>query len=166
MEGWRISHLNERKKERTIYVDADACPVKDEILSVASQFQVPVTFIASYEHFQTKRSPLEDWRFVDTHKEATDLVIANSAAAHDIVVTQDIGLASLLLPRQVIVLSERGRMYTNETIDFDLERRHVSSKQRRKGVYGKGPKKLLEEDKKRFMAQLQKILSNHEGFLN
>ncbi|MGV2912123.1 DUF188 domain-containing protein, partial [Bacillus safensis] len=70
------------------------------------------------------------------------------------------------LPRQVIVLSERGRMYTNETIDFDLERRHVSSKQRRKGVYGKGPKKLLEEDKKRFMAQLQKILSNHEGFLN
>ncbi|WP_186365100.1 DUF188 domain-containing protein, partial [Siminovitchia fortis] len=78
-------------------------------------------------------------RFVDTHKEAADLVIANSAAAHDIVVTQDIGLASLLLPRQVIVLSERGRMYTNETIDFDLERRHVSSKQRRKGVYGKGP---------------------------
>lgn len=83
MEGWRISHLNERKKERTIYVDADACPVKDEILSVASQFQVPVTFIASYEHFQTKRSPLEDWRFVDTHKEAADLVIANLAVKHD-----------------------------------------------------------------------------------
>lgn len=122
MEGWRISHLNERKKERTIYVDADACPVKDEILSVASQFEVPVTFIASYEHFQTKRSSLEDWRFVDTHKEAADLVIANLAVKHDIVVTQDIGLASLLLPRQVIVLSERGRMYTNETIDFDLER--------------------------------------------
>ncbi|CAM5565733.1 hypothetical protein BSAF29S_05093 [Bacillus safensis subsp. safensis] len=75
---WRdgeLVTLNERKKERTIYVDADACPVKDEILSVASQFQVPVTFIASYEHFQTKRSPLEDWRFVDTHKEAADLVI-------------------------------------------------------------------------------------------
>ncbi|MFS0655276.1 YaiI/YqxD family protein [Bacillus sp. 179-C3.3 HS] len=166
MEGWRISHLNERKKGRTIYVDADACPVKDEILSVASEFQVPVTFVASYVHFQTSRSPLEDWRFVDTHKEAADLVIANAASAHDIVVTQDIGLASLLLPKDVIVLSERGRMYKNDTIDFDLERRHMSSRQRRKGVYGKGPKKLLEEDKQRFIVQLQKILSNYEGFLN
>ncbi|MGE6629271.1 YaiI/YqxD family protein [Bacillus sp. NPDC077027] len=166
MEGWRISHLDEQERGRAIFVDADACPVKDEILSVASHFNVHVKFIASYEHFQTSRSEHEHWRFVDTHKEAADLVIANSVVAHDIVVTQDIGLASLLLPRNVIVLSERGRMYTNETIGFDLERRHISSKQRRKGVYGKGPKKLLEEDKKRFTAQLQKILSNREGFLN
>lgn len=61
-----------------------------------------------------------------------DLYIANHVKPGDIVVTQDIGLASLLLNRNVSVMSERGRLYKEDTIDFALEGRHFSGKQRRK----------------------------------
>lgn len=81
-------------------------------------------------------------------------------------VTQDIGLASLLVNRNVTVMSERGRLYKEDTIDFALEGRHVSGKQRRKGIYAKGPKKLNHEDRERFVTLLQKILSNDEGILH
>lgn len=119
MEGWRITLLNEQ--EKTIFVDADACPVKDEILQTASEYEVQVLFVASFEHYQLSRSNEEKWKYVDPHKEAADLYIANHVKPGDIVVTQDIGLASLLLNRNVSVMSERGRLYKEDTIDFALE---------------------------------------------
>ncbi|PSA93956.1 YaiI/YqxD family protein [Bacillus atrophaeus] len=164
MEGWRITLLDE--KEKTIFVDADACPVKDEILLVASDFNVQVLFVASFEHYQLSRGKEEKWKYVDPHKEAADLYIANHVKPGDIVVTQDIGLASLLLNRKVSVMSERGRLYKEDTIDFALQGRHISGKQRRKGIYSKGPKKLNNQDRERFVTLLQKILSNHEGILD
>lgn len=63
MEGWRISLLNE--KEKTIFVDADACPVKEEIMLIASQFSVRVIFVASFEHYQLSRSKDENWVYDD-----------------------------------------------------------------------------------------------------
>ncbi|MEC1623493.1 YaiI/YqxD family protein [Bacillus mojavensis] len=164
MEGWRITLLNE--KEKAIFVDADACPVKDEILQTASDYEVQVLFVASFEHYQLSRSQEEKWKYVDPHKEAADLYIANHVKPGDVVVTQDIGLASLLLNRNVTVMSERGRLYKEDTIDIALEGRHVSGKQRRKGIYAKGPKKLNHEDRERFVTLLQKILSNDEGILH
>ncbi|MED5047308.1 YaiI/YqxD family protein [Bacillus siamensis] len=163
-EGWRISLLNE--KEKTIFVDADACPVKEEILLIASQFSVRVIFVASFEHYQLSRSKDENWIYVDPHKEAADLYIANHVRSGDVVVTQDIGLASLLLNRNIAVLSERGRSYTEDTIDFALMSRHMSGKMRRSGIYSKGPKKLNKEDRNRFVTLLKKILSNDEGISN
>lgn len=58
MEGWRITLLNEQ--EKTIFVDADACPVKDEILQTASEYEVQVLFVASFEHYQLSRSNEEN----------------------------------------------------------------------------------------------------------
>jgi uncharacterized protein YaiI (UPF0178 family) len=162
MEGWRIKFLNEAR--RTIFVDADACPVKDEIRKIASAFHVNVLFVASYVHFQ-QTAEYENWKYVDPQKEAADLFIVNHTNPGDVVVTQDIGLAALLLGKQVTVISERGRIFHESTIDLALEGRYLSQKERRKGVHTKGPKKLVKEDRDRFSAQLQKILSNIEGII-
>ncbi|ALC81657.1 MULTISPECIES: YaiI/YqxD family protein [Bacillus] len=162
MEGWRIKFLDEAK--RTIFVDADACPVKDEIRLVASNFHTNILFVASYVHYQ-QTSENENWKYVDPQKEAVDLFILNHIRAGDIAVTQDIGLASLLLGKHATVISERGRLYHESTIDLALERRYLSQKERRRGVHMKGPKKLVKEDRERFSARLQKILSNNEGII-
>ncbi|NPC93346.1 YaiI/YqxD family protein [Bacillus sp. WMMC1349] len=161
---WRDVEIILQEKERTIFVDADACPVKDEVLKVAADYQVKVKFVASFEHFQITRNEQEDWTYVDRHKEAADLYIANHVQAGDLVITQDIGLASLLLGKKVIVISERGFLFEEKSIDIALYRRHISQKLRKSGHYTKGPKKLVKEDKERFVKQLQKILSKNEGF--
>lgn len=89
----------------TIHVDADACPVKDEILHCASLHEIEVCFVASYKNMMN--NPEGKWVYVDADKEAADLYIVNSVKKGDIVVTADIGLAGTLLPKNVYVLSPR-----------------------------------------------------------
>jgi uncharacterized protein YaiI (UPF0178 family) len=150
------------KKSYQIFVDADACPVKDEILHIANTYQIEVTFVASYAHVLNTKMDGK-WVYVDTGKEEVDLYIINHAKMYDIVITQDIGLASLLLGKKMIVISPRGRQFFEETIDIALNMRYLSAKERRKGFYSKGPSPFTDEDRKNFTHTLEKILSNLEG---
>ncbi|MDQ0269483.1 YaiI/YqxD family protein [Cytobacillus purgationiresistens] len=145
-----------------ILVDADSCPVKSEIVEMADAFSVPVLFVASYAHMKNDLSDTA-WKFVDSTKEAVDLYIMNHVKAGDVVVTQDIGLASTLLLNGVYVLSPKGNLYEESQIHTALDMRYLSAKARRRGVYGKGPKPYKAEDRRRFVDQLAKILSNFEG---
>lgn len=167
-----------------IYVDADACPVKDEIAEISSLHSVDLFFIASYAHFATKpqtsqmpedgacerNSAAADsgsgeirWIYVDSEPEEVDLYIVNHARPQDIVVTQDHALASLLSVRQVYVLTPRGKWFLEGEMDAYLFERYLSGKQRRAGGHVKGPRKMLNEDREHFRAQLKKILSIIEG---
>ncbi|WP_408631577.1 YaiI/YqxD family protein [Metabacillus kandeliae] len=150
------------EKKPKIYVDADACPVKAEIASAARKHGIETIFVASYNHASTETFNGK-WVYVDTGKEAADLQIVNMARSGDIVVTQDIGLAGLLLKRDVIVLTPRGKQYTETNIGTALEFRYLSAMERRSGNYLKGPKKQTDEDKHAFSSQLEKILSNLAG---
>lgn len=94
-----------------IFVDADVCPVKQEIMSIALKFHFNVHFVASYNHLSDKKYG-GDWTFVDTGKEAVDLYIVNHVKKDDVVVTQDIGLAGILLKKGVHVITPRGKQYT------------------------------------------------------
>lgn len=71
-------------------VDADFCPVKEEIVEIAHNFGVDVFFVASYNHVPNG-SVGGTWHFVDSDKEAADLFIMNHAKPQDLAVTQDIG---------------------------------------------------------------------------
>jgi uncharacterized protein YaiI (UPF0178 family) len=150
------------KKSYQIFVDADACPVKDEILLIANTYYIEVTFVASYSHVLTNKMSGK-WIYVDTGKEEVDMYIVNHAKRNDVVVTQDIGLASLLLGKKMIVVSPRGRQFLEETIDLALNMRYLSAKERRKGFYSKGPSPFTDEDRKNFSYTFEKILSNLEG---
>lgn len=143
-------------------MDADSCPVKDEIVEIASRFSINVLFVASYNHIMNN-STYASWKYVDTGKEAADLYIMNHSANGDITVTQDIGLASTLLLKGVYVLSPKGILFEEKGIQTALDMRYISAKARRRGEYGKGPKPFSSGDRDRFVNELTKILSNFEG---
>lgn len=143
-------------------VDADSCPVKEEIVEIANKHQIELVFIASYAHMKSDLGRAK-WKFVDSSKEAVDLFIMNHVKANDIVVTQDIGLASTLLLKEVYVISPKGIVFTEDHIHTALDMRYLSAKARRKGIYGKGPKPYSRKDRIRFINELTKILSNFEG---
>ncbi|WP_102345564.1 YaiI/YqxD family protein [Bacillus sp. Marseille-P3661] len=147
---------------RTIFVDADACPVKDEIIDVATSFNLEVIFVASYAHMTTNQLPGQ-WVYVDTNKEEVDLYITNHIKKDDVAVTQDIGLASLLLSKKVHVISPRGKQYAEENMDQALFSRYLSAKQRRAGYYSKGPSAFSNKDREFFIKTFKKMLSKLEG---
>ena len=147
-------------------VDADACPVKDEILYVSRKFNVQPIFVSSYNHFSPAVNNDSKWVYVDTDREAVDMYIANNAMEDDVVITQDIGLASLVLKRGGYVLSPRGKIYREQEIEQMLQLRFLRAKQRRQGIYAKGPKQLSQKDRFAFIQSLEKILSKLAGNLD
>jgi uncharacterized protein YaiI (UPF0178 family) len=86
----------------------------------------------------------------------------NHVKKKDIVVTQDIGLASTLLLKGVYVLSPRGVLFEEKDMETALDLRFLSAKARRRGDYGKGPKSFSKEDRQRFVNRLTRLLSNFE----
>ncbi len=146
----------------TVYVDADACPVKREIISISRSYGLEVIFVASHAH--KKNTPDQGrWVYVDSSKEAADLYIMNHVRSEDVLITQDIGLASLVLPKKVYAISPRGKAYKEESIVTALDYRYVAAKERRKGIYGKGPKPFTSKDRETFCYQFEKILSKIAG---
>ncbi|MCT8139693.1 YaiI/YqxD family protein [Anaerobacillus sp. CMMVII] len=151
-----------RNCEQTVYVDADACPVKEEIVSICRKYKKTVVFVASYAH-SLDRLEGSTIVMVDSRMEEVDLYIINHCKRGDIVVTQDHGLASLLLPKGIKVISPRGKQFLNEDIDELLLARYLGKMQRRAGMKTKGPTKFTKEDNLKFVEKFEKILSNVEG---
>lgn len=141
-----------------IIVDADACPVKREIVETAELYGAKVTMVASYDHRLASESDAVTVVQVDRSGQSADLYIANCISRGDIVVTQDFGLATIGLAKGAVALSNRGQIYTDETIDFLLDRRHSQAKRRRRGIYGKGPRPFTVEDRNAFLQTLTKVL--------
>ncbi|MGQ9632315.1 MAG: YaiI/YqxD family protein [bacterium] len=139
-----------------IWVDADACPVRDIIIRVARDFGAPVIFVASWSH-SVDQDGVETI-VVDGDPQSVDLAIANRAGVGDIVVTGDYGLASMALGRGARAISFRGMVYTGGNIDALMAKRHLGAKVRRGGGRVKGPKSLEPEDRERFEMNLRRIL--------
>jgi len=149
----------ETDRPRRIYVDADACPFKDVILEIAAANGLAVTMVANYCHEIEDGDQIELVR-VDRDPEAVDMVIANRATAGDIVVTQDYGLAALVLGKGVRALSPRGKIYAVSEIEPLLDARHRAQKARRAGARLKGPPRLGKSDRERFRRALERVLSD------
>ncbi len=140
-----------------IVVDADACPVKREIVEAARIAEAEVVMVASYDHRLEALDRVSIVQ-VDRSDQSVDLYIANHLRAGDILVTQDFGLATIGLAKRSIVLSNRGQRYTDQTIGFLLESRHESAKRRRNGKHSKGPKPFTDDDRRSFLQSLTKVL--------
>ncbi|WP_168119292.1 YaiI/YqxD family protein [Paenibacillus sp. HB172176] len=147
-----------RRSERTIVVDADACPVKSEIIATAARFSVPVYMVASHDHRLQEQEGVRIAQ-VDRSSQSADLHIMNAIVAGDILVTQDYGLACMALGKGAVVLSPRGEPYTDDNIDYLMEKRHEAARKRRAGGRTKGPKAMTEEDRHTFQQKLTKVLA-------
>ncbi|MEI7026707.1 YaiI/YqxD family protein [Paenibacillus sp. y28] len=138
-------------------VDADACPVKPEIVRIAREFGISVEMVASHDHRLQEEDGVRIVQ-VDSSDQSVDLFIANRLQRGDVLVTQDFGLATIGLARQAVALSVRGQIYSERTIDFLLQTRHESAKKRRSGQRTKGPKAFTDEDRRNFQQTLTKVL--------
>jgi uncharacterized protein YaiI (UPF0178 family) len=140
-----------------IVVDADACPkgVLQICMKMAREYAIPVWTVASFNH----NIESDNHVVVGNASQEADIRVINLAQAGDVAVTQDWGLAAMLLGKGVRCLSPGGREFSTTNIEFLLEEREAKAKFRRGGGRTKGPKKRMPEDDRKFEACLRDILS-------
>jgi uncharacterized protein YaiI (UPF0178 family) len=139
-----------------IIIDADACP-KGALAScqeLGHAFGVDVWTVASFNHSIVSEHHL----VVGGGSQEADMKLINITQAGDIVVTQDWGLAAMVLGRKAFCLSPVGREYKEDQMDFLLEEREIKAKIRRGGGRTKGPRKRTTADELYFAASLTSLL--------
>jgi hypothetical protein len=139
-----------------IIIDADACPrsVLQICLRMGRDHSLPVWTVASFNH-----NIDSDYHIiVGNAAQEADLKVINLTFAGDIAVTQDWGLAAMLLGKKAKCLSPSGREFSADTIEFLMEERELKARLRRGGTRTKGPRKRTPEDDRRFEVCLQKII--------
>ena len=115
-----------------VYVDADACPVKDEVVRVAGRHGLAVTFVANFG-LRPSRDPMIRNIVVPQGADAADDWIVEHVAAADIVVTADIPLAGRALAKGAFVLGPSGRPFTPDSIGMALAMRDLNQHLRETG---------------------------------
>jgi uncharacterized protein YaiI (UPF0178 family) len=140
-----------------ILVDADACPVKDEIYRVALRHAIPVTIISN-SHIRVPAHPLIARQLVSDAFDAADDWIADQADAASVVVTSDILLADRCLKRGARVLSANGEPFTTSSIGAAVAMRAIMADLRAGGDVVGGPKPFTKADRSRFLSRLDEIL--------
>ncbi len=140
-----------------IIVDADACPkaVLQICIRVAFEHGIPVWTVASFNH----NIESDHHVVVGNASQEADIRVMNLALSGDVAVTQDWGLAAMLLGKGVRCVNPDGREFISDNIEFLLEEREAKAKFRRGGGRTKGPKKRIAEDDRKFEVCLQAILS-------
>lgn len=142
-----------------IVIDADACPVQNEVISVAKTHHIKVIIVKSFSHFSHEELPsFVETIYVDKGAEMADMKIMQLTKKNDIVITQDYGLASLCMGKGCTVLHHTGFEYTTKNIDRLLTMRHAGQMARKAGHRTKGPKAFTQADKDKFVSALKKHL--------
>ncbi len=140
-----------------IYVDADACPVKDEVYRVAERYGLSVLLVSN----AWLRAPHEDWVelvVVGEELDAADAWIVEHVTKADIVVTADIPLAALCLEKGAGVLGPRGRPFTEDSIGGALATRELMSQLREMGEVSGGPPPFVKRDRSQFLQALDRMI--------
>ncbi|MFS0574551.1 YaiI/YqxD family protein [Sporosarcina sp. 179-K 3D1 HS] len=139
----------------TILIDADACPVVDETIRIAKQFGFRCMLICDTTH-EMHRDGAETI-IVSKGADAVDFVLVNRVQKNDIVVTQDYGLAAMVLAKKGHPIDQNGRLYTEENIDQLLYARHTAQKIRMAGGRLRGPKKRSKESNAKFELSMREL---------
>lgn len=133
-----------------IIIDGDACPVKAEAIDVARQLQVEVIIVSDYSHYSLLDS--EDfvrYIYVDQGADNADFEIFQIVDAKDWVITQDYGLANLLLSK-CQVIHHNGQLYSQDNIAALLAQRHYHQQLRRNKQRHAGPAPFTKLDRRNF----------------
>ena len=141
-----------------ILVDADACPVKEIIVRLAKQRNIPVTMICDTSH--RLNDGYSKIITVDTQADSVDFALIGLLSHEDIVITQDYGVAAMTLGKGARAINQNGLVYTNENMDMLLMERHIGAKVRRSGGRTKGSPKRTKEDNERFEAVFAELLDS------
>lgn len=140
-----------------ILVDADACPVKDIIIRVGREKDVPVIMFMDTSHAWKNEDNVEVIT-VDKSRDGVDIALINMTNKNDIVVTQDYGVAALALGKGAKALNQNGMVFSSENMDKLLFERHLGQKVRRAGGRTKGIRKRTYQDDDKFERILRHLL--------
>ncbi len=146
-----------------ILVDADACPVVRIVEQVAKEFQIPVVLLCDTHHIL--KSDYSEIVIVGAGPDAVDFKLVGICRKGDLVVTQDYGVAAMILGKGALGIHQSGKWYTNGNIDQMLMERHLAKKERnaKRRNYRKGATKRTKEDDMRFEISLKKLVEKCLG---
>lgn len=140
-----------------ILVDADACPVKQIIVRLAKEKKSPVIMLIDTSH------ELSDGYStiitVDKQADSVDFALMSLLEREDMVVTQDYGLAAMVIGKGAKVVNQNGLIFTDKIMDKLLMERHIGGKIRRGGGRTKGPAKRTKDDDARFEVAFEQLLN-------
>jgi uncharacterized protein YaiI (UPF0178 family) len=145
----------------TVFVDADACPVTRDAISLARARSFPVVLVANHSQNLDRyagRAGVEILQ-VASGQDSADFAMVPRLSPQDIVVTADTGLAAMALGRGCRALSPRGREFLLATIDAELAIRHAEQRLRRAGGRTGGPTPFTDEDREHFREVLARLLA-------
>ena len=144
-----------------ILVDADACPVKKEIVRVAKEYNLEVLMFIDTSHLLN-----DDYAVtitVDKGRDSADLALANRTSKGDIVVTQDYGVAAMALGKRAYAMNQNGFIYNDNNIDQLLFERELLSRQRRMGRFSGKIKKRTKSDNEKFEINFRRLINEVIG---
>jgi uncharacterized protein YaiI (UPF0178 family) len=142
-----------------IYIDADACPVKEETYRVAKRHGLMVTVVAN-RWMNMPNDPSIRLEVVDDGFDAADHWIVEHAGAGDIVISEDIPLAARCIAKRARVLTGRGRIYDNASIGGALAQRQLLQYLRGAGDISGGSKPMGDRDRALFVHELEKLIQS------
>jgi uncharacterized protein len=140
-----------------VYVDADACPVKDEVYRVAARHRLPV-FVVTNSFMRVPQDPLIERVAVAAGPDAADDWIAERADASAIVITADIPLADRCVKAGAAVIAPNGRAFTKDSIGMALAMRDLMTDLRSAGEATSGPRPLSPRDRSAFLSALDQAI--------
>ncbi len=142
-----------------IYIDADACPVKDEVFRVAQRYELDVILVAN-AWMKTPASKQIRLEVVGGKFDEADDWIVDHVKADDIVISADIPLAARCLEKDAHVLGPKGRVFTKDNIGDILATREVMSHLRDMGTMAGGPAPFQKKDRSRFLQVLDRMIQS------
>jgi uncharacterized protein YaiI (UPF0178 family) len=140
-----------------IYVDADACPVKEEVYRVARRYGIKV-FIVANSPIRVPREDIIEFIGVKGGFDAADNWIVERAAMGDIVITADIPLAERCLHQGAKVVGPKGLEFTEDAIGNALATRALLDMLRQSDEFGGGPAPFVKADRSRFLSKLDEMV--------
>jgi len=143
-----------------LFIDADACPVTRDAISVGRAQGVTVVLVGNESQNldrHTERAGVEAVK-VAMGPDAADYAIVGRLSPEDVVVTGDTGLAAMVIGRGARAVSPRGRVFSPYTIDAELAVRHAEQRHRRAGGRTRGPAPFEPEDREHFREVLIRLL--------
>lgn len=148
-----------------VLIDADACPrkVMEMVHEVQGEHGYDLVIVSSFNHRHSVEGQGVYHVYTGDEDQAADLAVINRTLPYDIVVTQDWGLAAVIIGKGARALDPNGRVFTGSSIDFLLEERHLKAKYRRGGGRTKGPAARTKENDRRFTQAFLSLLSEVKG---
>ena len=146
----------------SLYIDADACPVKQEIYRVAERHALKgvalKVFVVSNSPIAVPRSEMIERVVVGAGMDEADNWIAERAKRGDIVITADVPLASRGVKAGAAVIAPNGRVFTEESIGMSLATRNLMDSLRSAGEITSGPKPFAPHDRSEFLSALDRAI--------